>query len=470
MAKTNRRGARSPRQALLTYLRLLRPGLHLKRWVLLFFVGFSILALGLAYLLREIYQVYTFPDFVYYLTLQFLPRYVRGALFLIAGFGAIIVALWQLNRTLLFALLQPGAREENLAEVLYQQHSRRRGPKIVAIGGGAGLSTLLRGLKEHTDNLTAIVTVADDGGSTGRLRRDLGLLPPGDFRRCIEALAEAEPLMTELFEYRFPEGNGLEGHSLGNLFIAAMAAVTGNFERALLESSRVLAVRGRILPSTLADVTLWAQLENGALVEGESNIPRLSGSRIHHVYLAPADARAHPEAVRAILDADLIVLGPGSLYTSIVPNLLVEGIRQAILASHGLRVYVCNVAPQVGETEGFTVADHVEALLRHGGPHLVDWVLAHDAPNGQAPVVSDGRRPGQVELLLAGVVNKENPHFHDSEKLATQLLRLLERAPRRRGVFSAGDTRNGGAELPSQNGGRGDVSRPSSSSSSRAGR
>lgn len=412
-----------------SYSLLLVPGLSIKRWVLLVLAGFVGLALGLAYFLREVYEVYTFPPFVYYLTLQFLPRALRGALFVTAGAGAILIGLWQLNRTLLRALLQPGARDQNLIAVLYQQQQRRRGPKIVAIGGGTGLATLLRGIKEYTDNLTAIVTVADDGGSTGRLRREMGVLPPGDFRKCIAALAEVEPLMTQLFEYRFNGGTGLDGHSFGNLFIVALAGITGNFEKALQESSRVLAVRGRILPSTLANVTLWAQTEDEHLVEGESNIPQ-SGSRIHHVYLTPPAPPAHPEAVHAIEEADLIVLGPGSLYTSVVPNLLVPEIRAALQRSRALRVYVCNVAPQLGETEGYTVADHVNALLRHGGPGIIDCVLAHrsarDAVASREAVPDEGQYPDGIEVFFADVQDKLQPHFHDPHALAAQLLHLYE--------------------------------------------
>lgn len=225
-------------------LKWLIPGMQIKRWLLLLMIGIAIISLGIGYFLRQVYESYTFPDFVFYFTLQFLPRYVRGALFMLAGVGFVGVAILQLNRSVLSAFI-PEGRDDDLVDVIYYQRYLRRGPKVVAIGGGTGQSTLLRGLKQFTGNLTAIVTVADDGGSSGRLRRELGVLPPGDFRNCIAAMADAEPLMTNLLQYRFNGGSGLEGHSFGNLFIVAMTGVTGDFEHALRESSRVLAVRGQ---------------------------------------------------------------------------------------------------------------------------------------------------------------------------------------------------------------------------------
>nr|HID13675.1 YvcK family protein [Anaerolineae bacterium] len=252
---------------------------------------------------------------------------------------------------------------------------------LIAIGGGHGLSVLLRGLKRYTSNITAIVTVADDGGSSGRLRRELGVLPPGDFRNCIAALADDEALTTQLFQYRFGDDSGLNGHSFGNLFITAMAEVTGSFERAILESGRVLAVRGRVLPSTLRDVTLMADLRDEASgvsrVSGESRIPEVGGA-IERVYLEPDDVPAYPDAVRALLEADLIVAGPGSLYTSVLPNLLVPDVARAVAASRALKVYVCNVATQRGETEGYSVGDHAAALEAHVGKGLFPMVLAND--------------------------------------------------------------------------------------------
>jgi uncharacterized cofD-like protein len=250
----------------------------------------------------------------------------------------------------------------------------------VAIGGGHGLNTLLRGLKAHTDNITAIVTVADDGGSSGKLRRDLGMLPPGDFRNCLAALSESEGLVSQLFQYRFGEGTELEGHSFGNLYLTAMTAITGSFELALEESSRVLAVRGRVIPSTLAQVTLCAERTPSAegapgrieRVCGESSIG-LAGSHIERVYLDPEDPPAYPAAIRAILDSDMIAIGPGSLYTSVLPNLLVPDLARAIETAQARKVYVCNVSTQKGETEGYDVPDYVEALHQHVGTNCSIW-------------------------------------------------------------------------------------------------
>jgi len=413
----------------MNFLRLLYPGMHIKRWLLLLMLGVVIISLGFAYILRQIYIYYTFPDFVWYLTLQFIPRYVRGALFIGGGIACICMAIWQFYKSLLSALL-PAGREDNLVNIMYNARYLKRGPKVVAIGGGTGLSTLLRGLKGYTGNLTAIVTVADDGGSSGRLRRELGVLPPGDFRNCIAALADAEPLMTRLFQYRFGEGSGLEGHSFGNLFIVAMSGVIGNFEQAIRESSRVLAVRGKILPSTLANVILCARMEDEATVQGESNITH-SGNRIKQVYIEPENAEAYPEALSALKEAELIVLGPGSLYTSVLPNLLVEGISKAIAASNAVKVYVCNVATERGETDGFNAADHAEALRQHVGGRLLDYVLVNSNVQAALPpewgvsiVSPNGQCPEGVEFVMADMVSEENRLRHDSEKLGSSLMRL----------------------------------------------
>ncbi|MDI6857656.1 MAG: YvcK family protein [Dehalococcoidia bacterium] len=404
-------------------------GMHIKRWLLLLLVGVAIMGLGFSYLLREAYVSYTFPDFVYYITLQFLPRWLRGAMFICGSVGIILLSIWKLNRSLLSAFVRPG-RDESLVNILYNYRYLNRGPKIVAIGGGTGLSTLLRGLKEYTGNLTAIVTVADDGGSSGRLRRELGILPPGDVRNCIAALADAEPLMTRLFQYRFRDGSGLEGHSFGNLFIVAMSGVIGNFEEAVRETSRVLAVRGQILPSTLANVTLCAHTEDEEEIHGESNITD-SPSRIREVFLQPGNAEANPEAVRAVLNADLVVVGPGSLFTSVLPNLLVEGVRRAIQVSPALKVYVCNVATQHGETDGFTVGDHYRILERHIGGDLFHYVLANSNVKGRLPegahsqpVVSDSALINGVRIVTADVVSEDNRYHHDPKKLADALVHL----------------------------------------------
>ena len=270
---------------------------------------------------------------------------------------------------------------------MYQSFYERRwaqGPKVVAIGGGTGLSTMLRGLKNYTQNLTAIVTVADDGGGSGMLRQDLGMPPPGDIRHCMEALANAEPVMQQLLTYRFPQGSGnLTGQSFGNLILAALNGISGSFDEAVSKMSQVLAITGRVLPVTNADVVLEATFENGTKVQGESKISdfkKAQDCRIESVRLLPEHPQALPQAIEAIGQADLILLGPGSLYTSVIPNLLVDGISEAVCASKAMKIYICNIMTQDGETEGMTASDHVKALLRHSGPCLIDICLCNSAP------------------------------------------------------------------------------------------
>ena len=412
----------------------LQPGLNVKRWLIALVVGVTFLAFGLAYLLVDVYRTQALPGVFYYLTLQFVPRLGRAVLFGALGIGVTVVALASLSATLLAAATRTTSNT-SLVDVLHRQRARR-GPRIVAIGGGTGLSTLLRGLKQHTSNLTAIVTVADDGGSSGRLRRQLGVLPPGDFRQCIAALAEAEPLMTELFEYRFDEGAELEGHSFGNLFIAAMQRITGSFEKALEESGRVLKVAGQILPATLCDVTLSAELANATVVHGESAVPH-SGEAIDHVFLLPPDPPAYPDAVAAIHAANLIVIGPGSLYTSVMPNLLVPGLAEALREAHAMRIYVVNVASQPGETDGYVLSDYLRALQQHIGRLPIDCVLVNGRLVDLPPewgVTQVGPEQGAavfgIPIVSADLLDTNRTTRHDPAKLAAQLLRLYKQRRR----------------------------------------
>ncbi len=322
------------------------------------------------------------------------------------------------------------------------RHSWENGPKIVVIGGGTGLSTLLRGLKKYTANLTAIVTVSDDGGGSGMLRRDIGILPPGDIRHCMEALANAEPVMTDLLKYRFTEGS-LAGQCFGNLLLAAMDGVTGSFEEAVRQMGHVLAITGRVLPVTSADVQLEAVFENGSSVIGESSIfafKKEQDCRISRVALIPEKPAALPDALEAIAQADLILLGPGSLYTSIIPNLLVEGIVDALCRAKALKMYICNIMTQEGETEGYTAADHVEALMAHGAPGMVDlclansqavpdWLLERYKQEDAVPLVVDRERFGQMGLeLVARPVASQDGNFarHSSDRLAREVLRVYQ--------------------------------------------
>jgi uncharacterized cofD-like protein len=411
-------------------LKWLYPGMHVKRWLALLLLGVAVMGLGIAYLLREVYVTYTFPGAFYYLTLQFFPRFVRGILFMCVSLSMILFAVWHLNRSLLSAVMLPG-RTDRMVDLVYNARFRSRGPRIVAIGGGTGLSQLLLGLKEHTGNLTAVVTVGDDGGSSGRLREDMGMLPPGDVRNCIAALAETEPLMRSLFQYRFEKGTGLGGHSFGNLFIAALTDLMGgNFEEAVRATSRVLAVRGQIVPSTTADVQLGARFDDGEVVWGESDITH-QGKRIDQLYIRPEHAHAYPEAVDAIRQADMIVIGPGSLYTSVLPNLLVREIRDAIRVSNAVKVYVSNVATQHGETDGFSVADHIGAIESHVGRGLVDYVFANSNVADALPeewmshaVVVDAQRIPHIRVVQEDVVREDKRYHHDPAKLAAGLIRL----------------------------------------------
>ena len=317
---------------------------------------------------------------------------------------------------------------------------RTRGPRVAVIGGGHGLSNMLRGLKRYTENISAIVTVADDGGGSGMLRQDLGMPPPGDIRNCLEALANTEPLMSELMHYRFTEGS-LAGQSFGNLFLAALNGISTSFDAAVSRMSQVLAITGRVLPVTTADVQLEAEFENGASVIGESKIfycKKKEDCRITKVRLIPEHPRALPKAVEAIREADMIVLGPGSLYTSIIPNLLVDGIVEAILQSDALKVYVANVMTQEGETEGYTASDHIAAIFQHSAPGLFDLCLTNSSPvppdvaaryaqEGAEPLRYDAGRCAAlgVELVSRPIATVENGYVrHQSENLARELIQL----------------------------------------------
>ncbi len=391
-----------------------------------------VLVLGVAYALKEIYKNFTLPHEFFYITLQFWPYWARAVIFGVFGVGLLLFSYLKLTQSVLGPFM-PGNSTSSIVEIIHAFRLRGRGPRIVAIGGGTGLSSLLRGLKTYTSNLSVIVTVADDGGSSGRLRDEYRILPPGDFRQCLIALADAEPLMKQLFDHRFKEGS-LDGHSFGNLFIMAMADVTGNFEHALRESGKILAVKGTILPSTLQDVTLVASI-NGGMVAGESKIP-MQNAPISRVFLKPDGPQINPEAAQAILSAELIIVGPGSLYTSIMPNLLVEGMVEAIKASPALKVYICNLAAQNGETDGYEVDDYLRVIREHVGANLFDFVLvnsnlSHTPTGGQSQVVfrsADSNKHPEVRFIAADVVNVKLPSHHDPDKLARTIMRKVWQA------------------------------------------
>lgn len=417
-------------------LRWLRPGVGIKRWLLAVFVGELLLAVAAGLVIRQIYRDVPAdaPEAALFdlLSLQFLPLALRPVVLIGAGVLIFVYGTWRLMNVLIEPFRE---REEPLVELLYQRRSRARGPRIVAIGGGTGLSTLLRGLKEQTSNITAVVTVADDGGSSGRLREELGVPPVGDIRNCIAALADAEPAMTRLMQYRFPaNGSGkstIEGHAFGNLLIAALTDVEGDFEEGVRQSNRVLAVRGNVVPVATVPVTLHAELEDGRLIRGQSEIARARG--LSQIWITPEDVAASREAVAAIAGADLVVIGPGSLYTSIMPSLLVSGLRAALEATPAPRIYVCNVATQVGETEGFALSDHLAAFRAHGLDHLIDGVLANDNLGARAPsnypappVTIDLPIEGPPRVVARDVVDDEDAHHHDPRKLGRAIIDIYE--------------------------------------------
>jgi uncharacterized cofD-like protein len=406
--------------------------MHIKRWLGAVLVGLTVLALGVAILLIEVYRrfILEFPDIAALLGAG-LERELRGAIVITAGVVLTAFGLWKLMHSLVSPFV---GRGDSVMEVLYTKRYLARGPRIVALGGGTGLSTLLRGLKAYSANITAVVAVADDGGSSGRLRKQLGIVPPGDIRNCIAALADAEPLMTQLMQYRFPPGSGLDDHAFGNLFIAAMTAVTGDFDEAVRESNRVLAVRGQVLPATSVPLNLTARLESGRFISGQAEVSQAT-EPIARVQIDPSDVRANPEAIERILEADLIVIGPGSLYSSVLPNLLISDIHDALSGAEGLRVYVCNVATQPGETDGYSASRHLTTLFDHAGDQLFDMVLLNRnrsarRPSGwpAQPVQLDTRQLEELPVVVVedDVIDDQNAHHHDPDKLAAVLLRLLE--------------------------------------------
>ena len=365
-----------------------RPGIKVKRWVMLGAMGVLFIIFGvIEFINRRFYN----------------PYYISFYIFLmVSGIFVVYISITQGMRSII-ALINKGylsvsLDSKKLESLIYEKRLLVKGPKIVAIGGGTGLSTMLRGLKYYTSNITAIVTVADDGGGSGDLREDLGMLPPGDIRNCIMALADTEPLMEELLQYRFKDGR-LKNQSFGNLFLAAMDGISGNFEEAVHKMSSVLAVTGRVMPVTLDNLILRAKLKNGNIVSGESNIPNqaiIQNTHIDKIFIEPENARALREAVDAILEADAIILGPGSLYTSVIPNLLVKDIANAVRKTPAIRLYVSNIMTQPGETDGFSVEDHISTIFKHVGNDIMDYVIVN---------------VGKIDMELEGKYKEEESHL-----------------------------------------------------------
>lgn len=407
----------------MNFFKWLYPGIGIKRWIMLCVLGLSFIVVVALLTVKTISK-----------TSVLLASFATALLIL--GIFLIYTSIKNMVRIFVRALM-PMNSDDPLVDIVYQKRqveSLLRGPRIVAIGGGTGLSTLLSGIKAFTSNITAIVTVTDTGGSSGRLRDEMDILPPGDIRNCLVALADAGPLIRDLFQYRFQLGEGLKGHSFGNLFITALSMVTGDFEKAIAESSKVLAIRGRVLPSTLEKVTLVGEFVDGGSAQGETNITDI-GKPLRSIHLEPDNVKACQEAIDAIGIADLILMGPGSLYTSILPNLLIKDIRDAVLRSDAYKVYIMNAMTQPGETTGMSAWDHLNVILDHTDPRIVDAcfvntatipaaMLQRYAKQGAMPVKLDiekirekGYRVIEGDVLQAGEQVR-----HDSELLMKLIL------------------------------------------------
>jgi uncharacterized cofD-like protein len=412
-------------------LRWFLPGMGVKRWLVFILAGTTLLSVGIAFVLLDFYR--TAPDTWWLpalsvISLRFLDRLARALVFGSIGGGLIIYGIYGINRTLLKPFMPRGQR---LVDAVSAYRRKERGPRIVVVGGGTGLSSLLRGLKEYSSNLTAIVTVADDGGSSGELRRNMGILPPGDLRNCLTALSNDEDLMSKIFQYRFASDSGLKGHSVGNLLITALADITGSFETAIAESGRVLAVQGQVLPATLHDVHLSADIsapDGNVRVTGESNIPKTRG-KINRVWLEPNNPLAYPPSIQAILSADLIIVGPGSLFTSLLPNLLVPDLTEALRASRALKFYICNVATQPGETDGYSSSDHVKTIETHVRGRIFDLIICNNRDDIVMPdhiqlVCQDEELSLAYPVYATDLLDEQNPWRHDSIKLAKTVMEL----------------------------------------------
>ncbi len=404
------------------------PGLEVKRWFALILLGSFLILFGILILLNIgiLSWLLTFAKS----TVNYLPHDLLACLLIIAGVILFFLGWQKTNMSIMD--LRTEKDRSSVLEILYRRRKLNRGPHIVAIGGGTGLSMLLKGIKRFTNNITAVVTVGDDGGSSGRLREELGVLPPGDIRNCIAALADDEDLVTQLFQYRFQNGEGLEGHSFGNLFLTALCSITGDMVTAVKESSKVLSIRGVVLPATLDDMKLVAKFEDGRVVHGESNIPE-AGGVIKRLFTEPEKCKPLPDVLTAIKGADLIILGPGSLYTSVIPNLLISEVADAISASKAKKLYVCNIMTQPGETDDYTVSDHIKALIKHaGGKRIIDAVLVNNvlpdvisegyAEAGSFPVVIDNDKLASlnIEIISSKLIqeNKSGLVRHSSNRVA----------------------------------------------------
>ncbi len=399
----------------------LYPGMNIKRWIALSAVGIIFILIG---------------------TIEAITQFgedrnsIPGLVTLVCGIILTIIGIKRMIKSFI-VIFKPLYREKDLVDIVYKKRQLSRGPKIVVIGGGTGLSVLLHGLKAFTSNLTAIVTVADDGGSSGRLRQQFNILPPGDIRNCLVALADAEPLMRDLFQFRFPEGTELAGHNFGNLFITAMTELAGDFEKAIKESSAVLAIRGQVIPSTLKRVTLMADHSDGSKTYGETRISK-STTPINRVHLMPKDCLPTADALQAITNAEAIILGPGSLYTSVLPNLIIKNIPEAIEASRAIKIYICNVMTQTGETDNYTAFDHIKAINTHTNRKIMDYCIVNTSAipddflkkykeENADPVIADAQKikDSGISVIADDVISTKDYVRHNSEKISKIIINLV---------------------------------------------
>ena len=406
-------------------LKWLIPGMGVKRWALLVILSVAVISTGTVLMIIG----------------KNTNDRAAVSLIILVGIAGLIIAIKNIVKSVVTVFLPQ--REEELVDIVYQKRYLERGSNVVTVGGGTGLSVLLHGLKKYSSNITAIVTVADDGGSSGRLRQEFNILPPGDIRNCLVALADAEPLMRKLFQFRFEEGEALKGHSFGNLFITAMSKVTGDFEQAIKESSKVLAIRGKVIPSTLSKIKLVAEHQDGNVTAGESKIGE-NRNPIKKVYLEPKDCEATEEALMAIREADVIILGPGSLYTSVIPNLLINGIYQEISRSKVLKTYICNVMTQPGETDGYKASDHLKAIMRHSTPEIINTCIINTGSipenlleryreEGADIVVPDRDVINKMgyKVIGANIISAADYVRHDADKLSRLIMNMIGEYTRR---------------------------------------
>lgn len=446
---SSRAGAAGFPQRAVSSLKWLYPGMRVKRWTLIAMLGVLVALLGIALMNpAESWDALLLPNRI----LQWFARFAHvrltpgavahwtGLSLVAVGIGLLVFGFTRLVHSLTTAVF-PGDSNLILVDRVYKNRFLAQGARVVVIGGGTGLSTMLRGLKRYTSNISAVVTVADDGGSSGKLQKQLNILPPGDIRNCLVALADAEATMTDLFQYRFRgtgTGEGLRDHAFGNLFIAALCEISnGDFLQALQQASRVLNIRGRVLPSTLAHVCLHGEMEDGSVVTGETNIA-YSDLKVKRISITPADAQPLPDVLEAIRSADVIVIGPGSVYTSVVPNLLVHGIAEALHRSRAKKVYICNVMTQAGETAGYSASDHVKAIDGHVSLPVFDYILVNTGVPS-LEILNKYRQSGAILVepdvdrirhmgyrpIAGNFISQTDVVRHDPELLAEAIMRLL---------------------------------------------